>query len=409
MRRTPLYGLLLIGSVLSLSANAVLEWNAALLDAIRAETSPPPLAARNLAIVHIAIHDAVNTGHLQKSGYLSSEKSDAPLDARLLVIGAAHEACKRLYPSQRALFEKLRAKQIATEVPFSNQKALEWASSVAQAVVERRINDGAQASSHYFPSEEPGAWRRTPPYFRPPEAPHWAKVQTFALTNAAQFRPAPPPGLTSEEWARELRTVRELGGKESSARTSEQAVIAHFWSDFSYTVTPPGHWNQIAAQTVASAQISLIESARLFALLNAALADSAVACWDAKYAYNFWRPVTAIQQADRDGNPGTEAHKDWTPLLSTPPFPEFVSGHSTFSGAAAEILTRFHGTDKMTFRVGCDSLPGVYRSFNGFSEAAAEIGMSRIYGGIHYPCSNAAGLELGRKVATTVFSAFGPR
>src|SRR6185503_21247286 len=162
----------------------------------------------------------------------------------------------------------------------------------------------------------PGAWRRTPPFFRPPELPQWSYVAPFALTNGAQFRPPGPPPLNSSRYAADVNQVRELGGLNSTNRTAEQTFIARFWSDFSYTVTPPGHWNQIAQNVATNRPGTLAENARLFALLNLAMADAGIAVWDAKYIYNFWRPVTAIQQADTDGNPETEADPNWTPLLN---------------------------------------------------------------------------------------------
>src|SRR5262249_16655740 len=146
-------------------------------------------------------------------------------------------------------------------------------------------------------------------------------------------------------------------------------------SDFSYTVTPPGHWNQIAQNVATNLGLSLAQNARLFALLNIAMADAGIASWDAKYEYNFWRPVTAIQQADVDGNPDTEADPNWLPLLTTPSFPEYMSGHSTFSGAASTVLAQFLGSNNVPFTVGSDALPGVTRSYSNLSGAAEEIGL----------------------------------
>ena len=181
----------------------------------------------------------------------------------------------------------------------------------------------------------------------------------------------------------------------STNRTAGQTLIARFWSDFSYTVTPPGHWNQIAQNVATNHGLSLEQNARLVALLNLALADAGIAVWDAKYVYNFWRPVTAIQQADTDDNPDTMADPDWMPLLNTPAFPEFISGHSTFSAAAATVLGRFFGRDGVPFTVGSDSVPGVLRSYASFAAAAEEIGMSRIYGGIHFHSADLDGRKIG--------------
>src|SRR5205085_8329625 len=191
-----------------------------------------------------------------------------------------------------------------------------------------------------------------------------------------QFRPPGPPSLDSERYAVDYEEVKELGAAVGSTRTVEQTEIALFWADGAGTETPPGHWNSIA-QIIATAQgNTLEENARLFALLNIAMADAAICAWDAKYTFHFWRPVTAINYAEPELN--------WASFIVTPPFPDYVSGHSTFSGAAATVLASFYGSDNIAFTTGSDFLPGVYRSFNSFSAAASEAAASRIYGGIHF-------------------------
>jgi membrane-associated phospholipid phosphatase len=227
-------------------------------------------------------------------------------------------------------------------------------------------------------------------------------VIPFAMTSGFQFRPGGPPLLGSAQYAAELNQVKALGAANSPSRTPEQTLIARFWSDFSYTVTPPGHWNQIAQHVSAQTGFSVPQSARLFALLNVAMADAAIAVWDAKYLYNFWRPVTAILEADSDGNPDTTGDPDWTPLLNTPAFPEYVSGHSAFSAAAATILARFVGTDHVPFTIGSDSVPGVTRSYSSFADAAHEIALSRIYGGIHFLSADLDGLTMGQAIGAHV-------
>jgi hypothetical protein len=214
--------------------------------------------------------------------------------------------------------------------------------------------------------------------------------------------------LSSPQYAAEVNQVKAIGALAGSTRTSEQTQIALFWGYGPGTATPPGHWNQIAQEVVnqnqsrgddgADEHSNIGENARLFALLNIALADAAIVSWDCKYVFNYWRPITAIQEAATDGNPGTEADPSWLPLLPTPPFPEYTSGHSTFSGAAAVVLAWYFGSNRIRFSVGSDDLPGVRRSYSSFSEAALESGMSRIYGGIHFPSANIHGLSSGTAV-----------
>lgn len=380
-------------------ADVITDWNAAMLSAFRIETSPPPLAARNLAILHISIFDAVNCAGNSRS-FIVTNKPQGKISAEAAVVAAGFKAAVGLYPGQRAKFEALRDLQFEKMDHGGEFGAgIAWGEAVAEQVLEWRRADGAATQVPYIPSKAAGQWQRTPPYFRPPEAPHWAKLKTFALESPNQFRPPGPPPLTSSNYVSDFETTRLFGGKQGSKRTEEQTEIARFWSDFSYTSTPPGHWNEIAAQALQSRPHTLLESARLFALLNVALADTAIAVWDTKYAYNSWRPVTAIREAASDGNPRTESDQSWESLLPTPAFPEYVSGHSAFSAAAAEILAAFFGTDKVHFEIGSDSLAGTTRTYESFRAATEEIGMSRIYGGIHFPSANRDGQELGKRVA----------
>ena len=205
-----------------------------------------------------------------------------------------------------------------------------------------------------------------------------------------------------------------LGGFQSDLRTSEQTKIALFWADGGGTATPPGHWNSIALDVTLKKGTSLLETARTYALLNIAMADAGIASWDAKYHYDMWRPIDAIRQADQDGNPATSGVASWIPLLKTPPFPTYTSGHSTFSGAASAVLTSLFG-DNVAFdsqsdgHLAAEQRPLdpsqiVTRHFTSFNQAAEEAGLSRIYGGIHFNFDNTAGLELGRKVGTAAIA-----
>jgi hypothetical protein len=238
-----------------------------------------------------------------------------------------------------------------------------------------------------------------------PLLPQWADLQPFAMAESSQFRPAGPPALESQTWATALAEVQSLGRADSAVRTADQTQIARFWADGPGTYTPPGHWNRVAQEAAQSQGGSLGENARLFAQLNLALADAAIVAWDSKYVDKFWRPVTALREADTDGNELTAADPAWSSFLITPPFPEYVSGHSTFSGAASAVLTSYFGED-FSFSTTSLGLPGVSRSFASFDAAAEEAGRSRIYGGIHYEFSNQDGLAAGRALAEYVVNTF---
>ena len=318
--------------------------------------------------------------------------------------GAAHRVLVLLIPTWSTIFDVVH-RQIVAGIRDSPQKSsgLVWGRLVADGLLAARANDGSDDVVPAPVTSAPGSWAPTPPAFAPYLLPQWGFVTPFALPNIVEVRPPGPPTLDSDRWSADYNEVKLLGAATGSTRTGDQTQIALFWADSAGTVTPPGHWNQIALQIGAALGNTLQENARLFALLNLAMADAAICAWDAKYAFNFWRPVTAIRYGDGDGNPNTEADRIWSSLIATPPFPDYVSGHSTFSGAAATVLSRFYGMDNIAFVTGSDSTPGVYRSFASFSAAAAEAAVSRLYGGIHFRSANDAGRRSGTAIGEYVF------
>jgi hypothetical protein len=244
---------------------------------------------------------------------------------------------------------------------------------VAANIINWRNDDGSARSIEHSPGTRPGEWRPTPPDYKPALLPNWTSVVPFGIAHASQFRPPFPPQLSSAEYARDFEEVKLFGAANSTARDENQTQIAVFWADGPGTVTPPGHWNRIARTAARSRDLSLNENARLFALLNVALADAAIACWDMKYACNFWRPITAIHEADNDGNDQTTRDPSWRPLLATPPFPSCTSGHSTFSGAAAQMLFLFFGRDDVAFMDTSGGLSAHHRR-DGRAESAEQKG-----------------------------------
>lgn len=380
--------------------DVVLDWNATLLNAVATDKTAPPLAARNMAMVHTGIYAAVSVIDQLSSNYIDAVAPEG-VSQRAAVAAAAHRVLNNLYPTQTATFDVQLGLSLA-EVP--NGQAENYGVALGQFTADLtlawRSNDGANNAVSYTPGTEPGDWQPTPPGFLPALLPQWSDVTPFGLTSSSQFRPDGPPALDSAEYAREFNQVKELGSLNSTTRTAEQTEIALFWADGLGTFTPPGHWNQIAESVSLAQANTLSENARLFALLNIAEADAGIVAWDAKYEYNFWRPITAIEQADTDGNPDTLADPTWNPLLVTPPFPEYISGHSTFSGAADAVLTFFFGD--ISFTTSSAGLPGVTRSFDSFTQAANEAGISRIYGGIHFQSANEDGLAAGRALGNYV-------
>lgn len=394
------FGFLALFLALPASRGDMLEaWNNAMLDSFRTENTHPCVAARSLAIMHGAMFDA-HAAVKRTEPFYTRENVREGLPLEPALNSAAFTAATNLFPSRAAAFRELydRWNKDLPDSPI-RPESIRLGRTIADAWIAWRSGDGSSGTLPYIPSKEPGAWRRTPPFFRPPEMQSWARVVPFALVSAAQFRPPGPPVLSSDNYAKELNTLKELGGGGSARRTAYETETAKFWSDFSYTVTPPGHWNQVAQSVAVARRMSLEERIRMFAVLNISMNDVAVACWDAKYVYNFWRPVTAIRAADTDGNPATEPDPDWMPLLNTPAFPEYVSGHSAFSAAGAVVLARFNGGDQVEFSVPSDSLPGKVRTYKSLWACAEEVSQSRLYGGIHFPSALTDGLALGRRIA----------
>jgi membrane-associated phospholipid phosphatase len=382
--------------------NAVIEWNRTLLAIVRTPGAEPATihSTRNFAILHAAIFDAVNNIEPKFSPYLV-RLPDVPRSASRIAAAdaSAHDVLVSLYPAfQTSLDTELQ--QDLAQLPDNESKAQGVA--VGQAVAARllaaRSSDGANVPPPpYVPGTLPGDYQLTPPNFAPADFTQWPQVTPFALQRAGEFRPGPPPALTSATYTEVFNEVKSLGFIDSTTRTTEQTESGKFWNgniqDF---------WNEIAQTAALHQHLNLEHSARLFALLNISVADTAIAFFEAKYTYNFWRPVTAVQLADTDGNPQTDPDATWLPLSTkTAPDPSYPGAHSAISKAGATVL-RFYFGDQFTLDVTSESLPGVTRHFTSFSAAAEEAGLSRIYAGQHFRTDHVAGKSLGRQVAESI-------
>jgi hypothetical protein len=384
------------------SADVVTQWNQIALDTIVAVPTPPPRASRALAMVHSAVYDAVNSIDGTHFGLFGNFSADPSASREAAAICAAHDVLVSLYPTRAAQLNSARDLSLAA-LPDNPSKiaGVSAGESVASAVLAARSVDGSGNTVMYTPNPAAGHWRIGPDNPAAPLLPHWGSVQPFAMNSGSQFRPAAPPALTSPEYAASVNQVKEIGALNSGTRTADQTSIARAWAFGSGTVTPPGAWNQIA-QDLSGGQ-SISENARMFAMLNVAMADAGIASWDAKYHYDLWRPIHAIREAGIDGNDGTVEDPNWLPLLTpSPPFPTYTSGHSTFSRAAADVLAFFLGTDSIN--VVLDGDFGEMRLLTSLDAAANEAGLSRIYGGIHFDFDNVAGQWTGANIADWVAS-----
>ena len=382
--------------------NAVIEWNQTLLRILRTPGAQPATvhSTRNFAILHAAVYDAIVNIQPHFSPYLV-HLPDVPRSASIIAAAdaAAHDVLVSFYPAfQTTLDAELQADLSRLPANDRTSQGIAVGQAVAAQLLAVRANDGANVTPPpYVAGTQPGDYQLTPPNFAPADFTQWPQVTPFALVKADQFRPDFPPALTSAIYTRVFNEVKAVGFINSTTRTAEQTQIGKFWNG-----SIQDFWNEIAQTAALGHHLDLENSARLFALLNLSLADTAIAFFEAKYTYNFWRPVTAIQLAGSDGNPETEPNPAWLPLSTkTAPDPSYPGAHSAISKAGATVLSSYFG-DVFAFDVTSESLAGVTRHFNRFSAAAEEAGLSRIYAGQHFRTDHIAGKTLGKRVADFV-------
>lgn len=382
--------------------NPVIEWNRTLLVVVRKPGAQPATihSTRSFAILHVAMYDAVNNIDGSFSPYrvrLSniSRQASEPAAADQ----AAHDVLVALYPAFQSMLDAELQRDLA-QIPEGQDKTdgVTVGETVAAQILALRKDDGANVAPPPFKAgNDPGEYQLTPPNFAPADFTQWPAVTPFALARADEFRPSPPPQLTSDEYARVFNEVKSLGMVDSTTRTPDQTLIGKFWNgniqDF---------WNEIAQTAAEGHHLNLPQSARLFALLNVSLADTTIGFFEAKYTYRFWRPVTAIRLASDDGDPRTKPNANWLPLSTkTAPDPSYPGAHSAISFAGAEVLKAYFG-DRFAFDVTSESSQGVTRHFSSFSAAAREAGLSRIYAGQHFRTDHIAGRRLGQQVAESI-------
>jgi uncharacterized protein (TIGR03118 family) len=383
-----------------MAADAVLQWNQAVLQAIRNDKPTIGFVTRDLAIVHTAIYDAVNAIDHTSGTFHVSANAPADTSAVAAADAAGLFSASALFPTDTALFQSTYLAILATVPAGQGQTdGLAVGRFVAEQTLISRVTDGANAVVPYTPGSMAGDWRPTPPGFAAAQTPQWPDVTPFALESGSQFRAGPPPALTSNAYTAGFQEVKDFGRMDSIVRTPQETEIARFWEAKAGTPQIAGYWNEIAENAATSQANTLDQNARLFAELNVALADETISFFDTKYTYNRWRPVTAIQLADQDGNPNTVADPNWLPLLNTANHPSWVSAHGGISGAAAATLANFFGTDNIAFSLTSEDLAGVTHSFTSFSVASAEAENSVVWSGTHFRFDVVTGDAQGREVA----------
>src|SRR5258707_6653824 len=389
----------------SASGAIVIAWNKDLLHIVQTPGAQPATVppTRSFAILHAAIYDAVVSITRDAPPFLFSVNAPSTARADVAAAQAGHDTLVALYPKWKAALDQQLASELAA-IPDGAGK--QQGSQVGQAVAARllsiRATDGSAATPPPFaPGNQPGNYQLTPPKFVAPTFTNWSNVTPFVLNNAAQFRPGPPPAVTSQAYAQALNEVKSLGQNTSTTRTPEQTVIGKFWAGPIWNT-----WNEIAENATLAHHTNLQSTASLFAVLNLSFADSTIAFYDAKYHYQLWRPITAIREANTAGNPAVVGDPTWTPLAPTAPDPSYPSAHGVISGAGAAVLSSFF-PKKDQIRVTSDVLPGVVRIFTSYSGVATEAGLSRIYSGQHTRIDIEVGSELGHNVAQFVLPHLG--
>jgi hypothetical protein len=401
-------GALAVATILGLAAlpgaraqdNPVVLWNAVASQAFAPTQGTNPLGqSRTYSILHAALHDAVNAVHPRYELYTKGLVASAGASIDAAVAAASRDVLQALVPDQQTLIDSAYERALAGIADGAARNAgIAVGRASAAATLARRRLDGMERATEpvFVPKPTPGDYQFTPP-FDFALFPGWGQVTPFAIT-LSDHRPRGPHPLSSTAYAGDLAHVRAIGAKESTTRTAEQSEIAKFW----YEDSPLG-WNHIANTVVRQARLDTWDAARVFTLVNFAMADGFTAGFAAKYEFRFWRPITAIRNAAPDGNQNqsTEPDPAWEPLMPTPPVPDYPSTHTVLGAAAAEVLIHVFG-DKVGYSATSTTLPGVTRRFRGFSQAALENGRSRIYAGIHFRRAVEDGYTQGQGVGRAV-------
>jgi hypothetical protein len=388
VRRCLLLCLLPLALSTAARADEVTDWHTHLLTALRTGAVNPLVSSRDAAMVSAAVFDAVNGIERRYDPIRVPANAPRGASKRAAAIEAAYQILVARLPAQAADLATKRAASLAPlggEQGNSVREGVAWGQTVAQAILAWRSTDGfTPAPAAFVGGNEPGRWRPTPPGFASGAAPQFATMTPWGIEEPNQFRPLGPPALDSLAYSVDYEETKQMGRAINPFRTADQTDACHFWN----STTPTHLWNRVALDLVAGEDVGLSDNARLFARLNLAIADALIACWDAKYYFQFWRPVTAIQLED----------PTWSPLFATPAHPEYPSGHSTLSGAAAVVLANYFGNDT-AFVLESQLDAEWLRYFPSFSAAMTEVTEARVFAGIHFRTACDDAKVLGGQVA----------
>ena len=383
---------------------AVLKWNeAASIAVTRTGGLTPMVESRIYAMVNVAMHDVLNNIEKKFNTYALDGIIDNSADPDAALAQAAHDIIVSLLPPQKVYADSLlNVSLVAIPAGTNKDKGIAIGIAAATAMLSKRLNDGAATAQYpIVQGTLPGVYRSTPPFEASGMAalPGWGKVKPFALATSEQFRPVAPYVVNSTAYTTDFNEIKTLGCTSCPARTPEQTQIGLFWLE-----NVPYSWNTITRKLITQNNLSGWQAAHLLALVHIAEADANIGVFDAKYFYNFWRPITAVRMAETDGNANTAGDAVWNVLAPpTPPVPDYPSNHAADGGAAAEVLKRYFGKDDISFSTTSSFLPGITRNYTSLSQAASEVSLSRIYVGYHYRNAIVEGETMGRKIGAFVY------
>lgn len=382
---------------------AITNWNVIALKTTAAATFDPPRETRSLAIVSAAVNDAVCSIVRQCEVYADRVAASHDASVEAAVDAAAHDALVALYPAAAPSLDASYTSALANVEPGSARDAgVAVGQAAAAAMIARRANDHSLDVVTYTPAPGLGVWQPTPPAFAPALEPGWGLVTPFVLESGREFRPGPPPAPGSDAYVSDYLEIVNVGSANSTTRTALQTETARFW-----VATAPQNWNQVVQELTSAPGMNAAKAARAYMILNLAGADAIIAAWDTKFTYGEWRPVTAIRSAFDDGSSATVQDPNFTPLLPTPRFPDYICGHSTYGGAAERVLTGIFGDDPGELSIASATAGGATHTYQSFREIADEVTNARVWGGIHWRTSCVVGREVGQQVGGVALARFG--
>ncbi len=407
------------------NADVILDWNEFSSDVFLLDTNyqNPGMASRTMAMVNLAMYDAVNGIRPQRQQMFSHNAPAPDASVPAAAVQAAYRVLSSIYPAQQSILDTQLDSSLSS-IPSGSARidGIAYGNHVADNILAARNSDGFDNMVPYMPQGGAGHWE--PDLLNPDQqvwGPEWGKITPFAIPDTNLTMPGPVPSLTSQEYTDAFNEVKELGAKNSTTRTDDQTEAALFWAyDRLGMGTPMRMYNGIMRTVAANEENTLHENAHMFAMASTSIADAGITAWDSKFVFDYWRPISGIRRADEDGNPDTTMDPNWEPLGApggiapdgsvikdfTPPFPTYLSGHASFGGAFFEAMKNFYGTDDISFDVTSDEVPGAIRSFDSFSAANEENGRSRVYLGIHWNFDDTDAREMGAVTANYVHDNF---